>query len=77
MQNSLNTLFVPISRLEPETAFAIGRATAISRDEVKFSRFIDRLRIKFSRVFDDIFSVEEVKSEVEEVLEEDYKNVFD
>ena len=46
-------LNVPISRLEQETAFAIGRATEISRDEVKFSRFVDRLRLKFSRLFDD------------------------
>ena len=46
-------LNVPISRLETETAFAIGRATEISRDEVKFSRFVDRLRLKFSRLFDD------------------------
>ena len=47
-------LNVPISRLETETAFAIGRATEISRDEVKFSRFVDRLRLKFSRLFDDV-----------------------
>ena len=48
------SLNVPISRMETETAFAIGRATEISRDEVKFSRFVDRLRTKFSRIFDDV-----------------------
>ena len=52
------SLNVPISRLEQETAFAIGRATEISRDEVKFSRFIDRLRLKFSRLFDDILKTQ-------------------
>ena len=51
-------LNVPISRLETETAFAIGRATEISRDEVKFSRFIDRLRLKFSRLFDDVLKTQ-------------------
>jgi len=52
------SLNVPISRLETETAFAIGRATEISRDEVKFSRFIDRLRLKFSRLFDDVLKTQ-------------------
>ena len=51
-------LNVPISRLETETAFAIGRATEISRDEVKFSRFVDRLRLKFSRLFDDVLKTQ-------------------
>jgi len=51
-------LNVPISRLEQETAFAIGRATEISRDEVKFSRFVDRLRLKFSRLFDDVLKTQ-------------------
>ena len=52
------SLNVPISRLESETSFAIGRATEISRDEVKFSRFIDRLRLKFSRLFDDVLKTQ-------------------
>jgi hypothetical protein len=51
-------LNVPVSRLEQETAFAIGRATEISRDEVKFSRFVDRLRLKFSRLFDDVLKTQ-------------------
>ena len=51
-------LNVPISRLEQETAFAIGRATEITRDEVKFSRFVDRLRLKFSRLFDDLLKTQ-------------------
>ena len=59
------------SRLETETAFAIGRATEISRDEVKFSRFIDRLRIKFSRLFDDILKTQLLLKNI--VTEEDWK----
>lgn len=46
-----NSLNVPITRLEPEQGFGIGRATEVSRDEVKFSKFIKRLRLKFSTLF--------------------------
>lgn len=46
------SLNVPISRLEPETGFSLGRSSEISRDEVKFSKFIRRLRSRFSSLFD-------------------------
>jgi hypothetical protein len=65
------SLNVPISRLETETSFAIGRATEISRDEVKFSRFVDRLRVKFSRLFDDILKTQLILKNV--LSEEDWK----
>jgi hypothetical protein len=45
-------LNVPVSRLEAETGFAIGRASEISRDEIKFQKFIARLRLKFSQLFE-------------------------
>ena len=45
-------LNVPLSRMEPEAGFAIGRASEISRDEIKFSRFVNRLRNRFSILFD-------------------------
>ena len=45
------SLNVPISRLEQETQFSLGRSNEISRDEVKFQKFIDRLRKKFSHLF--------------------------
>jgi hypothetical protein len=44
-------LNVPISRLEPETVYNLGRSTEITREEIKFSKFIDRLRMKFSQLF--------------------------
>lgn len=44
-------LNVPLSRLEQETSFAFGRATEISREEVKFQKFVDRIRKKFSFIF--------------------------
>ena len=45
------SLNVPINRLEQEAQFSLGRSTEITRDEVKFQKFIDRLRRKFAGVF--------------------------
>jgi hypothetical protein len=45
------SLNVPVNRLEQEANFSLGRSTEISRDEVKFQKFIDRLRRRFSQVF--------------------------
>jgi hypothetical protein len=47
-------LNVPISRLESTTGFNMGRTSEISRDEVKFFKFIERLRLKFSMMFLDL-----------------------
>ena len=47
-------LGIPFSRMESNQpgGFSLGRTTEISRDEIKFSRFVDRLRNKFSGIFD-------------------------
>jgi|TARA_R110001592_G_scaffold61672_4_gene188256 hypothetical protein len=45
------SLNVPINRLEQEAQFSLGRSTEISRDELKFQKFIDRLRKRFSMMF--------------------------
>jgi hypothetical protein len=47
-------LNVPQNRMEQEAQFSLGRSTEISRDEVNFQKFIDRLRTKFSKMFLDI-----------------------
>jgi len=44
-------LNVPATRLQTEQTYSIGRATEITRDEVKFSKFISRMRAKFSTLF--------------------------
>lgn len=45
-------LNVPFSRLESESSvFSMGRVNEITRDELKFQKFIDRLRQKFSTIF--------------------------
>ena len=45
------SLNVPVNRLEQEAQFTLGRSSEISRDEVKFKKFIDRLRKRFSDLF--------------------------
>ena len=45
---------MPISRLEQDAGMQLGRATEISRDEMKFNRFIVRLRSKFNDLFFDL-----------------------
>ena len=47
-------LNVPVNRLEQEAQFSLGRSTEINRDELKFQKFIDRLRTRFSHLFYDI-----------------------
>ena len=42
------SLNVPVSRLKDESGFSLGRPTEITRDELKFSKFISRLRLRFS-----------------------------
>ena len=45
------SLNVPVNRLEQEAQFSLGRTSEITRDEVKFKKFIDRLRSRFSHLF--------------------------
>jgi len=44
-------LKVPLTRLEPETQATFGRASEITRDELKFGKFIKRIRARFSWLF--------------------------
>lgn len=45
---------VPISRFDVEAAYNVGRSTEVSREEVSFQKFVNRLRKKFSYLFIDI-----------------------
>jgi len=51
-------LNVPISRLEPGEGFSLGRSTEVTRDELKFSKFVDRIRNRFSDLFDQALRVQ-------------------
>ena len=58
-QNKLyQALNVPVSRLRPDQGFSLGRSNEISRDEIKFNKFIERLRRKFSSLFADALRVQ-------------------
>jgi len=57
-KNLYKALNVPSSRLESDSMFNVGRSTEISREEVKFQKFINRLRRKFSTLFIDILRVQ-------------------
>ena len=48
------SLNVPISRIEGDGGFNLGRSSEILRDEVKFSKFVGRLRKRFSAMFSDM-----------------------
>jgi hypothetical protein len=50
------SLNVPISRIESESNFSLGRSSEISRDELKFQKFIDRLRTRFNTLFYNILN---------------------
>lgn len=51
-------LNVPISRLDNTTQFNIGRSTEITREELKFNKFINRLRVRFSTLFKEALRVQ-------------------
>ena len=65
------SLGVPISRLEAQQGFSLGRTTEITRDELKFTKLVQRLRNKFSSLFDDLLRVQLVLKKV--CTEEEWK----
>lgn len=66
-------LGVPISRLEQNNGFSLGRTTEITRDEIKFNKFVVRLRAKFSTLFDDLLRVQLVLKNI--CTEEEWKEI--
>lgn len=65
------SLGVPIGRLEPQEGFSLGRSTEVTRDELKFTKFIQHLRSKFSSLFDDIMRVQLILKRI--CTEEEWK----
>ena len=58
-QNKLyRSLNVPISRMEAESGFSLGRSTEITRDELKFTKFVQRLRKRFTPLFTDMLKAQ-------------------
>jgi hypothetical protein len=52
------SLNVPISRMDSEAGFSLGRASEITRDELKFTKFVQRIRKKFVPLFTDILKTQ-------------------
>jgi hypothetical protein len=65
------SLGVPLGRLESTQGFSLGKSTEITREELKFTKFIQRLRNKFSTLFDDLLRVQLVLKRV--CTEEEWK----
>ncbi len=71
------SLNVPISRIEgtESTAFNLGRTSEINRDEIKFAKFITRLRQRFSELFTDLLRVQLLLKGI--IKEEDWFDIKD
>ena len=67
------SLNVPISRMDSEAGFSLGRASEITRDELKFSKFVQRIRKKFVPLFTDILKTQLLLKGV--IAPEDWDNM--
>ena len=73
-QNKLyQALNVPVGRMRPEAGMNFGRQSEITRDEIKFSKFIGRLRKKFTEIFDDLLKTQLLLKNI--MSEEDWNRI--
>ena len=72
-QKLFRALNVPLSRLETQNGFNMGRSAEITRDEVKFYKFIQRLRFKFCTIFTDVLKKQLILKGV--MSEEDWSDI--
>jgi hypothetical protein len=66
-------LNVPVARLEQETQYTTGKSNEISREEVKFQKFIDRLRKRFAYMLLDALRIQLILKGV--IVEKDWANI--
>ena len=67
------SLNVPVSRLEGSQGFNLGRSTEITRDELKFTKFVQRLRKKFTELFNDVLRTQLVLKQI--INEQDWQSI--
>jgi len=67
------SLNIPVSRLEQESTFNLGRGAEITRDEVKFTKFIQKLRKKFNALFNDVLKTQLILKGV--IAEDDWMTI--
>lgn len=68
-------LGVPMSRLEAQTGLNFGRSAEISRDELKFAKFLAKLRRRFSALFDDLLKTQLILKGI--IAEDDWSDIRD
>jgi predicted unusual protein kinase regulating ubiquinone biosynthesis (AarF/ABC1/UbiB family) len=73
LQKLYRALGVPLSRMLPDTGFNMGRSAEITRDEVKFNKFIDRLRQRFSGLLLDLLKTQVILKGL--MTEEDWNRI--
>jgi hypothetical protein len=69
------SLNVPVSRLQQQAGLNFGRSAEINRDELKFTKFVSRLRKRFSVMFDDLLKTQLILKNI--ITEEDWINMKD
>ena len=67
------SLNVPVSRLESSQGFNLGRASEITRDELKFTKFVQRLRKKFTELFNDLLKTQLILKKI--ISEDDWHTI--
>ena len=69
------SLNVPVSRLQQQAGLNFGRSAEINRDELKFTKFVSRLRRKFGVMFDDLLKTQLILKNI--ITEEDWTDIKD
>jgi len=67
------SLNVPVSRMESTSGFNLGRQAEITRDELKFTKFVQRLRRKFTEIFNDMLKTQLILKGI--IAEEDWGTI--
>ena len=67
------SLNVPISRMESDAGFSLGKTTEITRDELKFTKFVQQIRKKFSPLFTDILKTQLLLKGI--IAEDDWQEI--
>ena len=67
------SLYVPVSRLQQQSGLNFGRAAEINRDELKFTKFVNKLRRQFSKIFHDLLKTQLILKGI--ITEEDWENM--
>jgi len=69
------SLNVPESRLADNASFSLGRSSEVLRDELKFSKFVGRMRKRFSNLFHDILKTQLILKNI--VTPEEWESMSD